>query len=574
MMKALTPLKKHRAKVFLAPGLKAIECTCELIIPFLVRAIIDDGLSPSGAHYGEAGYVLGLCGIVFGLSVLGFLFTMVTQYVASRVCTDYAFDLKNEIYRHYGALTPAQLENYGKSKALNLINASSLSLQTGVQMFMRLLVRAPYLVVGSVVAAFLVNVYAGFVVLGSLALSALVIGVVVAKTPKEYTALMNDLDALAVSGDDAIAGARVVKAFNKQEDTAKQFQVRSSAYRKQATVLARINAFINPLTFGLVNLAVVGILALGSFAYETTGISVGSIVAIVSFLTQSLNALIQFTRLVTSFSKAYADKKRVDAFFAIVPAVQDGDLVEEPTSFQHLYELRGASLSFGGEGYALSDIDFHVDEGESIGIIGGTGSGKSTLLGLLLRFNDVSLGQAYFHDHDIKQSQLHNLRHDVALVSQKPQLFAGSIRENLTLGRKYGNEEIRRALKDALAEDIVKGKYGGLDAAVEENGANFSGGQKQRLLIARALLSGRKVLMLDDATSALDYKSDAMVRANIKKRENTTLILVSQRATSVQGCDRIYVLEHGKVVGVGRHEELMSSCDVYREIYQAQVSQQ
>lgn len=573
-MKALTPLKKHRFKVFLAPALKAIECTCELIIPFLVRAIIDDGLSINGAHYGDAGYVLGLCGIVFGLSVIGFLFTMITQYVASRVCTEYAYELKNEIYRHYGRLSPVQIEKYGKSKALNLINAAAFSLQTGVQMFMRLLVRAPYLVVGSVVAAFLVNVYAGFVVLGSLALSALVIGFVVAKTPKEYTTLVNYLDALAVAGDDAISGARVVKAFNKQEETVAEFKTRSAAYQKQAIVLARINALINPLTFGLVNLAVVGILALGSFAYDTTGISVGSIVALVSFLTQSLNALIQFTRLVTSFSRAYADKKRIDGFFAIEPQIKDGDLAKEPSTYENLYELRHASVSFGGEGYALADVDFVVEQGKSVGVIGGTGSGKSTLLSLLLRFNDVSEGEALYRDHDIKQSKLALLREDVAFVSQKPQLFAGTIRDNLTLGGKYSNDEIKRALHDALAYDFVKDKRGGIDAVVEENGANFSGGQKQRLLIARALLSGRKVLMLDDATSALDYKSDAAVRRNIKNRKDTTLILVSQRATSVQSCDVIYVLEKGRVVGKGTHQELLSSCEVYREIYEAQVSQQ
>lgn len=573
-MKALTPLKKHRFKVILAPALKAIECTCELIIPFLVRAIIDEGLSLNGAHYGDAGYVLGLCGIVFGLSVLGFLFTMVTQYVASRVCTEYAYDLKNEIYRHYGRLSPVELEKYGKSKALNLINAASFSLQTGVQMFMRLLVRAPYLVIGSVVAAFLVNVYAGFVVLGSLALSAVVIGIVVAKTPKEYTALMNDLDSLAVAGDDALSGARVIKAFNKQNETVEDFKGRSLTYQKQAIALARINALINPLTFGLVNLAVVGILALGSFAYDTTLISVGSIVALISFLTQSLNALIQFTRLVTSFSKALADKKRVDAFFAIEPQIQDGDLESEPSSYLALYELRHASVSFGGEGDALSDVDFVILPGQSVGIIGGTGSGKSTLLSLLLRFNDVSSGEVYFRDHDIKQSRLAHLREDVALVSQKPQLFAGTIRQNLTLGRPYSNEEIKKALKDALAYDFVKGKKGGLEALVEENGANFSGGQKQRLLIARALLSGRKILMFDDATSALDYKSDSLVRQNIRKREGTTLLLVSQRATSVQSCDVIYVLDKGKVVGKGSHQDLLKGCEVYREIYEAQVSQQ
>lgn len=494
--------------------------------------------------------------------------------MASRVCTDYAYDLKNELYRHMGSLSPRQLEDYGKNKALNLVNTSSFSLQTGVQMFMRLLIRAPYLVVGSIVAAFIVNVYAGLVVLGALALSAVVIGFVVYRTPKEYTTLVNDLDSLSTLGDDAISGSRVVRAFNKQEDTIQEFKKETTVYQNQAVKVARINAFINPLTFGFVNLAVIAILALGSFRLETTGISVGSIVALISFLTQSLTALIQFTRLVTSFSRALADKKRVDAFFDIEPEIIDGPLAEEPKDAPILYELKDVSLSFGGESFALDHVDFQVRPGQSVGIIGGTGSGKSTLLSLLLRFVDPTSGMVLFHGHDMKDSKLSAVRSAVALVSQKPQLFQGTIRANLTLGRPYSQEEIDQALREALAYDFVYGKEGGLDGVVEEGGSNFSGGQKQRLLIARALLSRRDVLILDDATSALDYKSDRQVRKNISSHQGMTMILVSQRATSVRDCDVIYVLEKGKVVGVGTHEELVRGCDVYREIYEAQVSQQ
>lgn len=575
-MKALTPLKKYRFRVILAPALKAVECLCELIIPFLVRAIIDEGLNAQGSHYQDHGYVLGLCGVIFALSLFGFACTMVTQYVASRVSTSFSLELKHNIYEQIGRVSPLQLERYGKSKALNLVTAASSSLQTGVQMFMRLLVRAPFLVIGAIVAAFIVNVYAGLVVLGALALCALVIFAVVKKTPREYTQLMNELDAISSLGDDLIVGTRVVRAFNKQAEVSSTFHEESERYRKQALRLSRINAFINPLTFGLVNLATVLVLYLGSFAYGNTLISVGSIVALISFLTQALNALIQFTRLVTSLSKAYADKKRIDAFLAIEPEIVDGPMAEEPpvSLGEDLYVLKDVDVSFGGENLALENINVRIAKGSSVGIIGGTGSGKSTLLSLLLRFIDPISGVVTFHGHDIRDSKLRAVREEIAMVSQKPQLFKGTIRENVTLGKEYGPEEIDNALKDALAFDFVHAKESGLDAAVDEGGTNFSGGQKQRLLIARALLSSRSVLILDDATSALDYKSDLYVRQQIKKRAGLTTIFVSQRATSIKDCDNIYVLDKGKIVGEGKHEDLLRSCEVYREIYEAQVNQQ
>ena len=575
-MTALGPLKKYRFRVFAGPLLKAVECTCELAIPFLVRSIIDEGLTPGGSMEGNQGFVLGLCLAVLGLSVLGFAFTILAQYAAADVSTKYCFDIKKEIFAHIGKLSPVQLEAYGKNKALNLVNTSAFSLQTGVQMFMRLLIRAPYLVLGSIIAAFIINPFAGLVVLGSLALSATVIGFVVAKTPKEYTALVNELDAISRQGDDLIVGARVVRAFNKQQDASAEFKQESERYRKQALRLSRVNAFINPLTFGFVNLAIVLVVYLGSLAHETTGLSVGSIVALVSFLTQSLNALIQFTRLVTSFSRAYADKKRVDEFLAIEPSIVDGPLQSEPEvkSGQPVFKLRDASLSYGGESLALDKINLSIPRGKSVGIIGGTGSGKSAMISLLLRFIDACEGTVLFHGHDIRESQLANVRGEVALVSQKPQLFKGTVRQNLTLGRPYDDESINQALRDALAYDFVYQKESGLDSVVEEGATNFSGGQKQRLLIARALLSNRPVLILDDSTSALDYRSDLMVRKNIKKRKGVTLVMVSQRATSIKDCDVIYVFDKGKIVGEGTHDSLLNECSIYREIYEAQVSQQ
>ncbi len=572
-MRALDPLKKYRFRVLAAPALKAVECLCELAIPFIVRAIIDEGLTNGGQFYQDNGFIFGLCAAVFGLSVLGFCATMVTQYVTSVTSTRYAYELKRNIFDHIGKLSQFQLEEYGTNRVMNLVNSSSFSLQQGVQMFMRLLVRAPMLVVGSVIAAFAVNVYAGLTVFVLLSLCAAVILIVAKVTPKRYKALTDELDSLNRMGDDAILGSRVVRAFNKQEESIESFGQASSRYRTQGIRVARINALVNPLTFGFINLAVVLVVYLGSFAKPTTGISVGSIVALVSFLTQSLNALIQFTRLLTSLSRAYEANTRINAFFAIEPDIVGGSAeAGEVGKGETLFELKGAHVNFGGENDALDNIDFVLRKGEKVGVIGGTGSGKSTLISLLLRFLDAKQGEVCYAGAPIKDYDLDSLRSRCALVSQKPQLFQGTIRENLTLGRSFSQEEIDQALKDALADGVVYGKENGLDGDVDEGGANFSGGQKQRLLIARALLSGREILILDDATSALDYKSDLAVRQNIERRGNT-LLLISQRATSVRSCDRIYVLDQGKVVGVGTHEELLSSCAVYREIYEAQVNQ-
>ena len=575
---ALSFLRPHLFKVFLAPTLKVIECITELAVPFLVRAVIDQGLTEPlpgtdyGAHYGDQGFVFTLVGLIFAFALVGFSCTMCSQYLAARVSTDYAYELKKNLYAKIARSSAATLDQFGKGKTLNLLTADAYSLQVGVQLFMRLMVRAPFLVLGSVLAAFLIHPYAGIAILSALLLCALVIFVVLRLTPSRYAALSRELDAISAFGDGATGGGRVLRAFNKQESELSAFQEESGKYCRMAVGIQKINAFINPLTFAFVNLAVVAILYLGSFAYPRTGLSIGSIVALVSFLTQSLAALLQFTRLVTSMSKAFASKGRLDAFLTFEEPIQEGTLEGKGKEGTHLFEFKGVALSFGGERNAIEGIDLTLDEGESIGIIGGTGSGKSTILSLLERFYDPTEGEILYRGVNLKEWKFAAFRDEIALVSQKPQIFEGTLRDNLLLSNPGASQEaIDAAIEDSLCGEYFPHYSDGLDHPVEEGGANLSGGQKQRLLLARALLSARPILVLDDATSALDYKSDLLVRRNIKKRGNLTTILVSQRATSIKDCDRIYVLDAGAIVGVGKHEELLSSCPVYREIYEAQV---
>ena len=575
-MSGLTPLKKYSWQVFFAPLLKVIECITELIVPFVVRSIIDEGLTAGGAHYGDSTFVSLRCLIIFGLALVGFGCTMAAQYICSRTATDFSRDLKNVLARQVFRISSGQMNAFGKSKAVNLINNDAPSLQNGVFMFMRLIVRAPFLVIGSVVASFIVNVYAGIVVLCALACCAATILIVVLSTPKAYASLQGELDTLSSYGEDNIVGARVVRAFNKQAESEEDFESHSEAYRKKALKISKINAFINPLTFAFVNLAIILIIYLGSFEAPRTGLSAGSIVALINFLTQCLTALLQFTRLVTSLSKAWASKRRIDAFLAIEPEIVDGSIRELPEQKEgtHVFELKDVSLSFGGENNVLDHIDFTVDHGEKVGIIGGTGSGKSTLLSLLLRFYDPTSGECFYEGERMKDCALSLIRKDVAFVSQKPQLFKGTVRSNILFGSSQASdEEIDAALEAAQAKEFVSRYEDGVDHEVEEGGANLSGGQKQRLLIARALLSKRKILILDDATSALDYKSDLLVRQAIDKIPGLTTIIVSQRATSIKDCHKIVVLDKGRIIGSGNHEKLLADCSVYREIYEAQVSQ-
>ena len=547
-MKSLSYLKGHIPATILAPCLKVVECICELVVPFLVKAIIDNGLSEDGSHFRDASYILTLSSIILALSFLGFGATMVTQYVASKVSCEFGYRLRDGIYKKMNAVSSLQLQSYGKAKALNLLSNDSFSLQNGLFMFMRLLVRAPFLTLGSIVASFILNVYAGIAVVCALALCAAVVATILLITPKRYKAIQSDLDKINLSGGDAISGARVIRSFNKQESSAEGFVKLSESYRSKSNSLARVNAFLNPLTFGLVNLAIVAIFYLGSYQFDYSGLSVGSIVAIMSLLTQSLTSLIQFSRLVTSLSKAYASKVRIDGFLTLPISIVSGDKdLPEVKMGETLFELKHASVSYGGESRALDGIDFHLDRGERI-------------------------GEVLYGGVNLKELKLDQLRAQVGLVLQNKELFKGTIRDNICLGREYSEQQIKEALRIAQADEFVSGYPDWVDHEVEEGGANFSGGQKQRLLIARAVLSHRSILILDDSTSALDYKTDAKVRSALSQIEGVSVLLISQRATSIKDCDRIYVLDGGKLVGVGKHDELLSSCRVYRETFEAQVN--
>ena len=567
MKGALSPIKKYRLQVFIAPVFKVFECICELIVPFIVKYVIDY-LSKNSEY--DVSVIVRSCLLMFGCALLGFGFTMVSQYLSARVAADYAYDLKKVMSTHLLKLSEKEINSFGKNKTLNLFSSDAQNLSTGLNMFMRLLIRSPFLIIGTIIASFIMNVKTGFIVLFALLLCSLIGALVMVASPKRYRLVQQELDNLSSLSEDNIQGARVVRAFSQEEKQERLFNKASTSYRKRGMSFARLNALLNPLTFFFINIAIISIIYLTGYKGDVLGLSSGTAIAFMNYLTQALAALVMFSKLIISLSKANASRKRVDDFLAIEPSIVDGekDTIDENHA---IYELNNVSLSYGGEANALNNINFVLNKGERIGIIGGTGSGKSSLISLLLRFNDIDSGSIKFYNEDIKNYKLSTVRGNIALVSQKDMLYQGTIKDNLLLVNKNAtDEDINKALDDALASEFVSKYNDGINHEILEKGHNLSGGQKQRLAIAKALLSNAEVLIFDDATSALDYQSDLQVRRNIKKYNKTT-IMVSQRATSIKDCDRIYVLDKGEIINVGTHDYLLDNCALYKEIYDTQV---
>jgi ATP-binding cassette subfamily B multidrug efflux pump len=570
---ALHPLKKYAFKVVLAPFLKLIEVGTELVMPFLTRYIIDKGIANS-----DMAYTLKLGGLMLGLAVLGFLVTILAQYLSAKVSSEYGYDLRKDLYAHLNKLSEKQLNEFGKQKVLTLVNNDSFSMQSGVNMFMRLVLRPPFLLIGSTILSFLIDWRAGLIFAAAIALSSAVIALVMVVSPKKYAAIQGQLDQISTLASDSLKGARPIRAFNKQDYENQKFGGAVDSYLDKNMAMARYNALINPLTFCFINLAVAGVVYLGQLTFDNGVITTGELISLIQYLVSSLTALIMFSRMIVSLNKAAASKKRIDAFFAYQPAIQNKALYrgDKDPSYPDLFAFHDVSLIYGKEGEkpAVSHLNFTIKKGSFVGMIGGTGSGKSSTIALMERLYEPASGTILYRGYPLDDYDLNSLREEIALVSQKPSLFKGTIRSNLLLGKlDASDEELIKAIKDSLAYDYISQYPDFLEHPVEEGGANLSGGQKQRLLIARALLKGGSLIILDDSTSALDYLSDEKVRANLSSRKELTKIMVSQRASSLAHCDLILVYDNGQIVAQGTHEELLKSCSIYRDIYEMQRAQ-
>ncbi len=572
MKKILTYFKPYKAQTVLGPLFKLLEATFELLVPFVVAAIVDKGLGERvGVAYPNAdkGYILLMCGVLGIFGLFGFLFAVLAQYFSARAATGVCAGVRKDLFKKMQSLSYKDIDKMGEATMLTRMTSDVDKLQTGINLFLRLFLRSPFIVFGAMICGLIIDRKSFWVFALAIAVLAIVVYAVMLLCMPLYKKAQGKLDKVLLSTRENLSGARVLRAFCKEEDERAQFDERNGALNKSSKFVGGIAAITNPLTYVLVNLAIILLLYTGALRVDSGMLSQGKVIALYNLMGQILIELIKLANLIVTVAKAAASGSRIEGVLKMQPSlelVENAEKREEP-----FVVFDGVCLKYSeGAENALSDISFTVERGQTVGVIGGTGSGKTTLVNLIPHFYDVQAGQVRVDGVDVRDRSLQGyLRERVGVVPQKARLFKGSIRDNLLWGRADAtDEELLAAAEIAQAKEVVEGK-GGLDAPVEQGGKNFSGGQKQRLTIARALVRNPEILILDDSSSALDYATDAELRHAVRKLK-TTVFIVSQRASSVRDADKIIVLDEGKMAGLGTHDELMRTCEVYREIYFSQ----
>ncbi len=567
MKSLLSALRGYRRDSVLAPLLKAMEALMDLLVPLVMAQIIDTGVAN-----GDTGFVLRRCAVLAALALAGLLMSVSAQYFASRAATGCATALRRDLFRHIQTLDFASTEPLGAGTLLTRMTSNINQVQSGLNLFLRLFMRSPFVVLGSVVLAFVVDGKSAWIFVVAVPLLAVAVFAVMLLTMPLYKKVQGRLDRVTGLTRENLTGVRVVRAFNKEEvETARFTEANEQLTRLQLRV-GRISALMNPVTTLLINIGVAALLWLGARQVNGGVLLQGSVIALVSYMNQILVELVKLANLMIQVTKALACAGRVEAVLTIKPGMRFPDRLmgaagdeSEAVRFAHV----GMTYA-GAGGESLTDIDFVARAGQTVGVVGGTGSGKSTLISLIPRFYDATEGRVSLFGRDVRDYPREELARLVAVTPQKAQLFSGTIRSNLLWGDEHAtDDELWAALETAQAADFVRQKPLGLDEKVEQGGRNLSGGQRQRLTIARALLKKARILILDDSASALDLATDAALRRAIAQLP-MTVFLISQRTASLRGADRILVLEEGRLVGSGTHEELLKTCEVYREIHDSQ----
>ena len=575
MEKALQSTKKYIPYFIIGPLFKVIEVIFELLTPFLMKYIVDEGFN-AGTLDNDYTKIIYPGLIMIAFAVFGFCSTLVCQKLASIASQGTGTELRNKIYRKIINFSNSDIEHFGKGNLVNLLTNDVNRIQSVVAMIIRLVIRAPILVIGSVVCAFLIDIYAGIIFVSIVPLVMFIYFLILKISGKQYKKVQKQNDKIVEKTNDDISGIKAIKSFNNEEKEINEYEQLTSSYYFESKKAILTNELINPLTIFIVNVAIMAVIYLATYTFKSpfiVDLRKGDVVALISYLNSILLALIALCNLILVFVKGFSSNARINEFLNYKEVIDNkGKCIKDSLELkENLVKFNDVSLSFNNENNVLNHIDFEINKGETIGLIGGTGSGKTLLINVLERFYDFNEGEIFYKGINIKDYDISALRNDIGLVSQKPHFLKGTIKSNMLIGKSdASDEEIIEALKMSKAYEFVSKYDDLLNHEVLENGKNFSGGQKQRLAIARGILRAKELLILDDSTSALDYLTDKEVRKNIKKNKMTTLI-ISQRCSSIKDADRIYIIEHGEIVGVGTHKQLLKNNEVYKEIYASQT---
>lgn len=570
MKKLLIYLKAYRKEACLAPIFKMLEAVFELFVPLVIKGIIDYGIAAE-----DRAYCLRMGLLLLLLAVIGLAMATTAQWFSARAAAGFAAKIKQVLMEHIQKLSYTELDTIGTSTLITRMTSDVNQVQTGTNLVLRLFMRSPFIVFGSMIMAFTIDFKAAMIFVITIPLlSVVVFGIMLSSIPL-YKKVQSQLDRVLGITRENLTGVRVIRAFNKEEEEISHFKTENEQFTRLQTFVGKISALMNPLTFVIVNSAILVLVWTGAWRVEGGILTQGAVVALVNYMSQILVELIKLADLIINITKAVACGNRIQKVLEVEPSMENGskECIEEKRTPANAVDFNHVSLTYSGAGApSLTDIDLHVKTGQTIGIIGGTGSGKTSVVNLTPRFYDATQGNVLVFGKPVKEQDMESLRSQIAVVPQKAVLFAGTIRENMKWGKEDAtDEEIMEALTIAQAAEVVQKKEGGLDAFVEQGGKNLSGGQRQRLTIARALVRKPRILILDDSASALDFATDAALRKTIREMKNApTVFIVSQRTSSIRFADQILVLDDGKSVGVGTHDELLTTCSVYKEIYDSQ----
>ena len=571
MKKLLVYLKDYKKESVIAPLFKMLEALFDLLVPLVVASIINRGIK-----YGDKTYIYQMCGVLILLAVVGLMCALCAQYFAAKAAVGFAAGLRHALFAHIQGLSFTELDTQGTSALMNRMTSDVNQLQNGVNMALRLLMRSPFIVFGAMIMAFTVNAQAALVFAVVIPVLFLIVFGIIYVTLPLYRRVQERLDQVLRRTRENLSGVRVIRAFHREDEEIESFQSDNETLKKEQLFVGKLSALMNPLTYVVINLGVVALLANGGVKVSVGAMEQGDVVALLDYMSQILVELVKLANTIVLLTKALASGRRVAGVLAVESSMEFADTDTSLTKLaegDEIIRFSHVDLTYAGAGdKSLEDVSFSIKKGQTVGIIGGTGSGKTSLVHLIPRFYDATGGEVRICGRDVKDYTKEQLRKLVGVVMQKAVLFRGTIRENLLWGKKEATEEeLWKALEIAQAREIVEGKEHGLEEMIEQGGRNLSGGQRQRMAIARTLVGQHPILILDDSSSALDYATDARLRMALAGLDpKPTVLVVSQRAASILYADLIIVMDDGKIVGRGTHEELLKNCPVYQEIYDSQ----